>query len=107
MAERAAWDFMDENDIKLTLNVINPPFVLGPVPLAGKVWSSTGIIWAIMEGTSPGLINMYLPFVDIRDVVQAHIQAAKQHANVSCQRSPLYYIYLYIYSRMWFCQRDR
>jgi nucleoside-diphosphate-sugar epimerase len=76
MAERAAWDFMDKNDTNFTLTAINPTFVLGPVP-SDKVGFSTETMSMIMKGTSPGLINLYLPLVDIRDVVQAHIQAAK------------------------------
>lgn len=76
MAERAAWDFMDKNDTKFTLTAINPAIVLGPVP-SDKVDSTTMIIRKLMEPTGPGLINMYMPLVDIRDVVQAHIQAAK------------------------------
>lgn len=77
-AEKAAWEFMDNHDTKFTLSAINPSVVLGPV-VSGNVnlHGSPQVLSRIMEGTDPGVVDMFWSFVDVRDVVQAHIQAAK------------------------------
>ena len=74
LAERAAWEFMASHETTFTLSAINPSFVLGPVP-SKDVSTSTEIISQIMTAGVPAF-HMLCPIVDIRDVVEAHIQAA-------------------------------
>lgn len=76
LAERAAWRFMKDNTPSFTLSTINPGLVLGPVPSA-DVKSSVQILAEILNPRMPGSINLFFNVVDIRDVVKAHIQAAK------------------------------
>lgn len=74
LAERAAWKFMEDNNPTFTLSVMNPSFVMGPVPTE-NVLSTAHFVEGPLRGE--GTYNMFCPVVDIRDVVKAHIQAAK------------------------------
>jgi len=76
LAEKAAWEFMDQHDCEFTLSTINPSFVLGPVT-SDSARSSTVLLSRLMAAKDPGLPNIFFSIVDVRDVAQAHIQAAK------------------------------
>ncbi|PON84833.1 hypothetical protein TorRG33x02_193850, partial [Trema orientale] len=71
LAEEAAWTFAKENGIDLV--TIHPGLVVGPL-LQPMVNSSVKLILQQLNGpeTFP---NKVYPFVDVRDVASAHIQA--------------------------------
>jgi len=74
-AEKVAWAYCQENDIKLT--TINPSFVMGP-PLSARTDStSISMIMAIMKGffLKDGLPNAPYSIVDVRTVAEAHVLA--------------------------------
>lgn len=75
LSEETAWKFMKENTPSFTLSVINPGLVFGPVP-SRNVKSTSDIVGGVLRGG--GVYNLFCCFVDVRDVVQAHIQAAKR-----------------------------
>lgn len=74
-AERTAWSFVENNSI--SLRVINPVAVYGPslIPAVGE---SAGLLCSIARRQFPGLLDISLPIVDVRDVADAHIAALKQ-----------------------------
>jgi len=76
LAEKAAWEFMQKENPHFTLSAINPTFVIGPVA-SSRVGSSTELISRPMKAADPGSVNLWLQLVDVRDVVQAHINAAR------------------------------
>jgi dihydroflavonol-4-reductase len=76
LAERAAWDFINgaENTNKMELVTINPPLILGPVP--NKIFrTSVELIRTYMLGQVPGVGQLKMGFVDVRDVASALILA--------------------------------
>jgi len=78
LAEKAAWEYCEKNDIKLT--TINPNFVMGP-PLSPRTDStSVGMIMAIMKGAflKDGLPNQPYGIVDVRTVAEAHVLALEK-----------------------------
>lgn len=76
LSEQAAWEFMKLNNPSFTLSVMNPAIVLGPLP-SEHVSGSVEFLVNTLDGTYRSTINLFLPLVDIRNVVEAHIQAAK------------------------------
>ncbi len=70
MAEQAAWAFINgvENTAKMELAAINPPNVFGPV-LDNHVHTSTEWYRALMHSQVPGIPNIQIGIVDVRDLV--------------------------------------
>jgi nucleoside-diphosphate-sugar epimerase len=77
-AEKSAWEFqksLPENE-RFELVVINPGLVFGPA-LVPAGFDSGKILIDILEGSVPGTIRCKTPVVDVREVAQAHLNAAK------------------------------
>lgn len=77
LAEKAAWDFVaglsQENTFELA--TVNPVLVLGPV-LGGSVTSgSAELISKLVLGTMPGVPQLPMGIVDVRDVALVHLGA--------------------------------
>ena len=76
LAERAAWDFIENLDESspMELSVINPGAVLGPV--LNRHYSTSGeIVRKLLMREIPGTANIGFPCVDVRDVASAHLAA--------------------------------
>ena len=78
LAERAAWEFIEglSGDSPMELAVMNPAFVLGP-SLLGADNASNELIRKLLHRAVPGVPQLYLPIVDVRDVAIAHVAALK------------------------------
>jgi nucleoside-diphosphate-sugar epimerase len=83
LAERAAWDFIAEqnkagesrNDGRiLELAVVNPVGVFGPV-LGPDFSTSILFVQRMMDGAVPGCPRLYIGAVDVRDVADLHLRA--------------------------------
>lgn len=74
LAERAAWDYMDSEDGKLELAVVNPVGVFGPV-LGPDYSTSILFVQRMMDGAVPGVPNLCFGAVDVRDVADLHLRA--------------------------------
>jgi len=76
LAERAAWEFMDNlpKGHSLELAVINPGLVLGPLPDTHQRTSGE-LIQQLLSGKLPGLARIQFTGVDVRDVASAHLAA--------------------------------
>lgn len=75
LAEKAAWDFVDETGEESgpELAVVNPVAIFGP--LLGKGLStSITLVKRIVEGM-PGCPRLFYGVVDVRDVVDLHLKA--------------------------------
>lgn len=73
IAERAAWDLVDQCGERDRLAVINPSAILGPVQ--GKESStSLQIIQRMLKGM-PAVPKLGFSFVDVRDVADLHLRA--------------------------------
>ncbi len=75
IAERAAWDYIDQHPGDTELVVLNPTFIIGP-SLVTSLRSSLVAIKAIAEGTMPALPRQRFGVADVRDVAEAHLKAA-------------------------------
>ncbi|ALE07844.1 epimerase [Arthrobacter sp. ERGS1:01] len=77
LAERAAWDFMDDGDgsgSAMELAVVNPVGIFGPA-LGPRLSSSVQIVQRFMNGDVPGLPKVSSGIVDVRDVASLHVLA--------------------------------
>lgn len=74
LAELAAWDFAAKARGKTTLTTILPGAVFGPL-LPGGAPESVGMVWSLLQGRPPRLINLGLSVVDVRDLAAAHVAA--------------------------------
>lgn len=74
LAEKAAWEWAEENDWKQKLVAINPGFVLGPA-LDENIGTSLTVIKLIMNGAYPAVPPVSFPVVDVRDLAELHVRA--------------------------------
>ena len=74
LAERAAWDFAAAAGGELELTTLLPVAVLGPL-VNSSVSGASRVIRQLLAGQLPGLLNLYFPVVDVRDVAAAHVTA--------------------------------
>jgi nucleoside-diphosphate-sugar epimerase len=75
IAERAAWDYIEQHPGDTELVVLNPTFIIGPT-LVTSLRSSLVGFKAISEGTLPALPRQRFGVADVRDVADAHLKAA-------------------------------
>lgn len=75
LAERAAWEFVESPEgAGLELVTLQPVAVMGPV-MGHAISGSNHLLQGLLTGTTPGLIDLYIPIVDVRDVAAAHVAA--------------------------------
>jgi nucleoside-diphosphate-sugar epimerase len=74
IAERAAWDFIENQGAGLELSVVNPVGVFGPV-LGPDYSTSILIVQRMLDGAIPGCPKLNFGAVDVRDTVDLHIRA--------------------------------
>jgi nucleoside-diphosphate-sugar epimerase len=73
-AERAAWEIAGRRGARGRLAVINPGAVIGPL-LTDDPGTSVSAIQQIMAGGLPMIPDLRLPWVHVRDIADAHIEA--------------------------------
>ena len=89
VAEKAAWEYhasLPKND-RFELVTVLPSLVMGP-SLINWEFDSGNLLKAIFTGEMPSMPNTQVPFVDVRDVAFAHLQALKVK-EAKDQRMPL------------------
>ncbi|KAJ5748219.1 NAD dependent epimerase/dehydratase [Penicillium nucicola] len=93
LAEKSAWDFIQNEGGNMELAVINPTGVFGPV-LSPDFSTSIQIIEKMMKGKLPGCPKISFGVVDVRDLAQLHIlamtdpAAAGQRFIGTCDNGP-------------------
>lgn len=80
LAEKAAWDFVEENP-SIELTTINPGFVLGP-GLDGNFGSSLELMQRIVLAKDPAMPQLSFAIVDVRDIATMHIRAMERPDSV-------------------------
>jgi dihydroflavonol-4-reductase len=74
VAERAAWQFVEQEKPPFDLVAINPFLVIGP-SLVPALNTSNRIFVDLLNGAYPGIVSLTWGFVDVRDVAEAHVRA--------------------------------
>lgn len=74
MAERVAWDFIEQEKPAFDLLVINPFLVIGPSHTSAINTSNQTFV-DLINGQYPAVMALEWGFVDVRDVADAHIAA--------------------------------
>jgi len=74
IAERAARDWVAANGGAMEFCSVNPSVVLGPVR-SDDFSPSIEAVKKLLEGSLPGLPNLSLGIVDVRDVADLHVRA--------------------------------
>jgi nucleoside-diphosphate-sugar epimerase len=74
LAERAAWDFINNEGGDLEFATINPVAILGP-SLGKHVSGSFELLQHLLDGSMKAVPNIPLNIVDVRDVADLHIRA--------------------------------
>ncbi len=85
LTERAAWEFVEENNPRFRFTSLLPTIVLGPMTSDHNM-SSMRLIQRIPGCKDPGLINVFVAICDMRDVVEAHIRAASLPDSTTAYR---------------------
>lgn len=84
IAERAAWDFMRTHGGTMTLAVVNPTVVIGPLLGEDPSYSFQSVS-RLLAGDMPAIPRIGFNFVDVRDVADLHLRAMTK-ANAAGQR---------------------
>ncbi|MGI9365815.1 MAG: SDR family oxidoreductase [Rhizobiaceae bacterium] len=74
LAERAAWDFVENQAPEMQLTAINPGFVFGP-PLDSHFQSSMYVLLRMLAARDPALPKIGFNAVDVRDIARMHVRA--------------------------------
>ena len=74
LAEKKAWELINNANSDTKLTVINPSGVIGP-SLTSEISSTQLIIAGLMNGRIPVNLPIHIGYVDVRDVASAHIKA--------------------------------
>lgn len=84
IAEKAAWDFIQNEGGNLELSAVNPVGVMGPV--LGKDYShSNQSVRQMLEGEIPACPKITSCYIDVRDVADLHL-LAMTHPNAKGER---------------------
>jgi len=75
LAEKAAWDFIKENNCSYELAVCNPSFVLGPGVKVHESSESYAFVKKMGDGTYKATPDISMAVVDVRDVARGHMAA--------------------------------
>lgn len=76
-AERAAWNLVEDRGAKARFTTIHPGLVAGPA-LDRDFGASIELVRMIMTGAYPAMPPVAYPIVDVRDVADLHVAAAKR-----------------------------
>ena len=74
LAERAAWDFVENEAPDMQLTAINPCLVLGR-PLDDHYGTSLRVVERLLRGKDPLLPKVGMGIVDVTDVARMHVRA--------------------------------
>ena len=74
LAERAAWEFLKNENHPFELAVINPALVVG-ASISGDIGESNKAVAMVAGGKMPVAVPLMFGYVDVRDVAAAHILA--------------------------------
>ncbi|MEK3795625.1 aldehyde reductase [Paenibacillus sp. FSL R7-0204] len=74
LAEKAAWDFIQQEGRGLEFATVNPVGVMGPI-LGNDYSHSNVIVRQMLEGKLKAVPKIYSDYVDVRDVAELHILA--------------------------------
>jgi nucleoside-diphosphate-sugar epimerase len=74
LSERAAWEFAAGEGRGLELVALLPVAVMGPL-MGTEISGSNRLIQRMLTGAMPGMPNLSIPIVDVRDVAAAHVAA--------------------------------
>ena len=80
LAERAAWEYVENEGHPFELAVINPALVTGPT-LTGDLGESNKAVQMVAGGKMPVAVPLMFGYVDVRDVAAAHILAMENPAS--------------------------
>ena len=74
LAERAAWDFIQQDSSGMTLTAVLPGMILGPV-MAKSVSGSLEMIYRLLKGKVPAIPNIGFAITDVKDLVDLQLRA--------------------------------
>jgi dihydroflavonol-4-reductase len=78
VAERAAWDLVEQRGVRDRLAVVNPGAIIGPV-LSGDLSYSLQVVQRLMGGM-PGVPRLGFNLVDVRDIAELELAAMTSSA---------------------------
>ena len=82
MAEKAAWDFVkNDNENSFTMTTLHPGMVFGPLLSNDVDGASAELILKMIKGKMPAVPDIYFTAVDVRDVARLHVESIKNNKS--------------------------
>jgi len=77
LAEKAAWEFIENEGADMEFATVNPMGIFGP-SLGPELSSGFGLLQKVLDGSMKAIPDIRLGIVDVRDVAGLHIRAMEQ-----------------------------
>ena len=74
IAEKSAWDFIENTKNPVRFSSVLPGFVLGPI-LLDSFGTSVEVVKSFLNAEYPAIPNVGFPSVDVRSIADLHIKA--------------------------------
>ena len=75
IAEKAAWEFIKDNNVSFPLTTIHPGMVFGPLISNEIRGASVNLIANMISGKFPALPEIFFTIVDVRDIAKLHVDS--------------------------------
>ena len=85
IAEKVAWEFIEQHQSDLELTVVNPALVLGPLLDSKDYGTSAGYILKMLDGSLPALAKIGYGMVDVRSITDL-LAKAMLHPKAAGER---------------------
>ena len=77
IAEKAAWEFLQKNNVPFPMTTIHPGMVFGPLISSEIRGASATLITNMISGKFPALPEIFFTIVDVRDIANLHVNSIK------------------------------
>jgi len=81
ISERAAWDFIKDNNVAFPLTTIHPGMVFGPLISDEIRGASVSLIANMISGKFPALPEIFFTIVDVRDIAKLHVDSLRNQKS--------------------------
>tara|TARA_Y100000589_G_scaffold91007_1_gene85625 strand:+ start:537 stop:1550 length:1014 start_codon:yes stop_codon:yes gene_type:complete len=76
-AEKAAWEYLKDNNVSFPMTTIHPGMVFGPLISNEIRGASVSLISNMINGKFPALPEIFFTVVDVRDIAKLHVNSLK------------------------------
>ena len=81
ISEKAAWEFIKDNNVSFPLTTIHPGMVFGPLISNEIRGASVNLVANMISGKFPALPEIFFTIVDVRDIAKLHVDSLRNEKS--------------------------